>query len=225
MATNLVTIRSSLAGQERVFNNMQILSLHRAEHILVARYPDFSLACAIWLQKHAAVAPSPLCVPHLWVASQPWGGGLWPWGSGWTLLERHSSCSQRRSRWEDDTLRGGWGYQHAHWDRTVEEQDWRERGGSWTITFSDWFWQKLRFTHNKYEVFMQAMSIVKKSIRPTHIPQISTRQFFLNFLSFSITFSVFPQLYQFFHNFICFSSTFSVFPYHSQFFLNFLRFL
>ena len=68
------------------------------------------------------------------------------------------------------------------------------------------------------------------------LPQLS--QFFsLNFLSFSIIFSVFPQLSQFFstfsvfrhfsqffHNFLSFSTTFSVFQQLSQFFNNFLSF-
>ena len=64
-------------------------------------------------------------------------------------------------------------------------------------------------------------------------------QFSFNFLTFSSTFSLFPQLYQFFFstlsvfpqishfllNFIgFFSSTFSVFPQLSQFFLNSLKF-
>ena len=47
---------------------------------------------------------------------------------------------------------------------------------------------------------------------------------FFNFLSFSIIFSVFPQLSQFFVIFLSFSTNFSVFPQISQFFNNFLSF-
>ena len=44
---------------------------------------------------------------------------------------------------------------------------------------------------------------------------------FFNFLSFSSTFSIFPQLSQFFLNFLIFSLTFSVFPQLYQFFFFF----